>query len=82
MFFQTAKATVTQTYFTLAKSFVGIGILALPHAFMQAGYVCATIGIIVVGYVTYITMLMLVQCRETVDAHQTGECAHTCVQWC
>lgn len=33
------KSSVTQTYFTMFKSFIGLGVLALPRAFQQAGYI-------------------------------------------
>lgn len=61
------KATVSQTYFTLLKSFVGIGILAMPHAYMQAGYIGASIGVILIGWITYVCMIMLVECKQTVE---------------
>mgnify|MGYP002835374527 FL=1 len=61
------KATVAQTYFTLMKSFVGIGILALPHAFMQAGYMAATVGILVIGGVTYFCMALLIKSKQRVQ---------------
>lgn len=77
------KATVAQTYFTLMKSFVGIGILALPHAFMQAGYMAATVGILVIGGVTYFCMALLIKSKQRVqERHGMWVLAHRAVIRC
>eukprot|EP01043_Picozoa_sp_COSAG02_P071804 COSAG02_NODE_13272_length_1417_cov_2.339909_1_plen_250_part_00 len=41
-------ASLAQTYITFFKSFVGIAILGLPHAFSLAGYVLAPLGFLLV----------------------------------
>ena len=62
------KTSVSQTYFTFFKSFIGIGILALPHGFYLAGYIGGPAGMIFVAGVSYYCMLMLLDCRELVVA--------------
>jgi proton-coupled amino acid transporter len=62
------KTSVAQTYFTFFKSFIGIGILALPHGFYLAGYVGGPAGMVFVSLVSYYCMLMLLDCRDLVVA--------------
>ena len=56
------KAGTGATYFTLFKSFCGLGVLALPSAFRLAGYVGGTLGIIVIAGISHHCMDLLLQC--------------------
>lgn len=58
----THKNGTVATYFTLFKSFCGLGVLALPSAFRLAGYVGGTLGIIVIAATSYHCMNLLLQC--------------------
>eukprot|EP00357_Protocruzia_adherens_P011689 CAMPEP_0115023116 /NCGR_PEP_ID=MMETSP0216-20121206/32135_1 /TAXON_ID=223996 /ORGANISM="Protocruzia adherens, Strain Boccale" /LENGTH=458 /DNA_ID=CAMNT_0002396291 /DNA_START=49 /DNA_END=1425 /DNA_ORIENTATION=- len=60
------KASTTRTYFTLFKSFVGIGILALPNAFKQAGIIGGTIGMLVVAAASLYCMELLVRLTDKI----------------
>jgi proton-coupled amino acid transporter len=58
-----AGATVAQSYITFFKSFVGIAILGLPHAFSLAGYILAPIGLVAIAYASYYCMQQLLECK-------------------
>jgi len=57
---------VAGTYFTLFKSFVGVGVLTLPHAFQRAGYVGGAVGLVTVGVLSYFCMRVLLRCGEKI----------------
>jgi hypothetical protein len=64
-------ATLTQTYITFFKSFIGIAILGLPHAFSLAGYILAPLGFFVVAYLSFYCMRLLLACK--VQLLKSGE---------
>ena len=60
------KANRIETFFTLLKSFIGIGILATPYAFMnvsfsfpKAGLVGAVVTIMIIGFLNEYSMQLL-----------------------
>lgn len=58
------KVSDRSTYVTLFKSFVGIGVLAMPHAYANAGYVAGTFGVLLLAWLSYLGMVLLLACRE------------------
>ena len=77
------KAGTVATYFTLFKSFCGLGVLALPSAFRLAGYVGGTLGIIVIAGISYHCMSLLLDCSHLasnklnrLSNQQKTECVH------
>ncbi len=61
-------ASLAQTYITFFKSFVGIAILGLPHAFSLAGYVLAPLGFLLVCYLSFYCMRLLLACKTLLAA--------------
>lgn len=59
------KNGITATYFTMFKSFVGIGILTMPHAYMQAGYIGASFGLVVIAIISYKGMVYLLDGQQS-----------------
>ncbi|GAB5361410.1 hypothetical protein AAMO2058_000710900 [Amorphochlora amoebiformis] len=59
------KTTRTGAYLTLMKAFVGIGILAIPGAYAQAGYILSTIFMILIAVVSYYCSILLISCKDT-----------------
>ena len=55
----TSKATVAQTYFTFFKSFMGIGVLTLPHGFKLAGWWVGLCMILLASYTSYYCIVLL-----------------------
>jgi proton-coupled amino acid transporter len=83
-------ANVAQTYVTFFKSFVGIAILGLPHAFSLAGYVLAPLGFLVICYTSFYCMRLLLACKyrllesegatfDCVDGVQYPDVARACL---
>ena len=58
------KLSISQTYLTFFKSFVGLGVLALPSAFLQAGYILGTVGLCGVAVISYYCMKLLLLCKD------------------
>eukprot|EP00347_Sterkiella_histriomuscorum_P000236 403376658 len=50
--------------FNLFKSFVGVGILALPHTFQLVGVVGGSIGIFIIAIVSMYTMLLQIPTKQ------------------
>ncbi len=61
-------ASLAQTYVTFFKSFVGIAILGLPHAFSLAGYILAPLGFLFVCYLSFYCMRLLLACKTQLAA--------------
>jgi solute carrier family 36 (proton-coupled amino acid transporter) len=61
------KATVAQTYFTFFKSFMGIGVLALPHGFLLAGWWLGICMVLMASYTSYYCITLLLESRDTVE---------------
>jgi amino acid permease len=51
------------TCFNIFKCFIGIGILALPHAFSYIGVIGGCIAILIIGTLNYYTMMMQIECK-------------------
>lgn len=62
---------IMQTYFNSYKCFVGIGILALPAAFHQVGFVAGSIGVTIVGVINLYTMHLMLVCQQKYGADIT-----------
>jgi hypothetical protein len=58
------NASPASVSFNLANSSIGAGILALPFAFKQSGYVLGLILLILFGIVADYTLQLLVKCVE------------------
>jgi len=56
--------SLLQTSFTLFKSFIGIGILALPHSFKLAGGGLGILGILLAGFLNYNGMKLCLKIAE------------------
>eukprot|EP01016_Furgasonia_blochmanni_P000400 TRINITY_DN10076_c0_g1_i4.p1 TRINITY_DN10076_c0_g1~~TRINITY_DN10076_c0_g1_i4.p1 ORF type:complete len:488 (+),score=132.98 TRINITY_DN10076_c0_g1_i4:140-1603(+) len=56
-----AKSSNVQAGFNLFKTFVGMGVLALPETFSHSGYVLGIVGSIFVGLVTIYCMVLIVE---------------------
>jgi len=63
---------IVQTYFNSYKCFVGIGILALPAAFSQAGFVAGSLGVSIVGGINLYTMHLMLVCQQKYGADITS----------
>ena len=61
---QRRKANRIETFFSLLKSFFGIGILATPSAFSKVGVIAAIISIMVIGCLNEYSMRILARLGE------------------
>ena len=61
------KATTMQTTFTTIKMFVGISILASPHAFSNSGVIGGAIGIIIAVTLSILTVTMQSEVATKLD---------------
>eukprot|EP00468_Gymnochlora_sp_CCMP2014_P000029 CAMPEP_0167741940 /NCGR_PEP_ID=MMETSP0110_2-20121227/1139_1 /TAXON_ID=629695 /ORGANISM="Gymnochlora sp., Strain CCMP2014" /LENGTH=505 /DNA_ID=CAMNT_0007626055 /DNA_START=887 /DNA_END=2404 /DNA_ORIENTATION=+ len=60
------KQTKTGAYLTLMKAFVGIGILAVPGAVAEAGYILGSLFLVLIAWVSYYCSLLLLNCKDIV----------------
>jgi len=58
------KSNELQASFNLFKTFIGIGILALPKSFMYTGLGLSLVVMILIGYLNYHTMLLTVEIAD------------------
>ncbi|KAJ2957556.1 hypothetical protein NQZ79_g6733 [Umbelopsis isabellina] len=58
------RASTTKTFFLLLKAFVGSGILFLPKAFSNGGVLFSTIMLWVVAFVSLVSFLLLIKCKD------------------
>jgi len=61
---QTGTASEGKTLFLLLKAFIGTGILFLPRAFSNGGIIFSLILLAISGWLTYLTMILLIRCSE------------------
>jgi proton-coupled amino acid transporter len=61
------KANVCQTYFTFFKSFIGIGVLALPHGFKTAGSVFGVLMILMASTASWYCIGLLMETADIVE---------------
>ncbi|ORY61825.1 hypothetical protein LY90DRAFT_668468 [Neocallimastix californiae] len=61
---QTGTASEGKTMFLLLKAFIGTGILFLPKAFSNGGMLFSLASLAFSGWLTYITMILLIRCSE------------------
>eukprot|EP00939_MAST-03C_sp_MAST-3C-sp1_P003397 g3397.t1 len=57
------KTSTFGAFFTLFKSFVGLGVLALPSAFRESGYVLGSVLLIAIAVISYFCMKLLLDCK-------------------
>lgn len=78
---QQNQCSTIQAFGNTIKSFVGVGILALPYAIKQSGLWAGIIGLVVIGFVSAYTMKILVRCKIEMElrrkfASETNPSAH------
>ena len=56
-------ASMTKTFFTLLKAFVGTGIMFLPKAFRNGGILFSSITLLLVSAISMLAFHLLLQCR-------------------
>lgn len=56
-------ASLTKTFFTLLKAFVGTGIMFLPKAFRNGGILFSSITLVLVSAISMLAFHLLLQCR-------------------
>ncbi|KAF3611036.1 hypothetical protein DY000_02050864 [Brassica cretica] len=54
------RTSAIQTLGNIIVSIVGTGVLGLPYAFRVAGWFAGSLGVIIIGFATYYSMLLLV----------------------
>jgi proton-coupled amino acid transporter len=55
-----------QTFIIIVKSFVGVGILTMPRAFYNGGYIFAPVMMVLIGIYSLVCTTLLVQCRQKI----------------
>ena len=58
------ETSVIQTYFNMFKCFIGIGILATPHAIQDVGIIGGAVVIICCGLLNMYTMTLQIACKN------------------
>ena len=59
------KSTLCCTSFNVINGIVGAGVIGLPYAFHQQGFLPAIIGMLVIAIVTYFTMILQIEVGRT-----------------
>eukprot|EP00943_MAST-04B_sp_MAST-4B-sp1_P009337 g9337.t1 len=59
------KSTLCCTSFNVINGIVGAGVIGLPFAFQQQGFLPAIIGMVVIAIVTYFTMILQIEVGRT-----------------
>ena len=59
------KSTLCCTSFNVINGIVGAGVIGLPYAFHQQGFLPAIIGMLVIAIVTYYTMILQIEVGRT-----------------
>ena len=62
-------ASEVATLITLFKSFVGLGVLAIPHAYTNAGWLLGSVALLVSAWFSYYSILLLVRADEHLQRH-------------
>ena len=62
------KSTNTQLAFNIIISFVGAGLLGMPYAFLQSGWLLGSIALVIVSAANVYAMLRLVDVRKRLEA--------------
>ena len=79
------------TCFNIFKCFIGIGILALPHAFLDVGILGGILGILIIGSLNYYTMMLQVFSKKKLQIGETysdlgflvfGSIGKFLIDWC
>lgn len=58
------KSSTVQAFFNMVTSFLGAGILGLPHAFHQGGIMAAAICLVCIAVLSNYCIRLLLQCRN------------------
>ncbi|XP_031484811.1 amino acid transporter ANT1 [Nymphaea colorata] len=61
------RASAWQTFFNIVVSILGTGVLGLPFAFKTAGWLVASLIILLAGVSTFYSMILLVECRKSLE---------------
>lgn len=68
----TRKSSLSKASLTLFKSFIGTGILALPHSFKDAGLGLSIISTILIGLLSYYTMRLIVRVADHMEKDEVS----------
>ncbi|CAF1935296.1 hypothetical protein Bca4012_074507 [Brassica carinata] len=71
------RTSAIQTLGNIIVSIVGTGVLGLPYAFRVAGWFAGSLGVIIIGFATYYSMLLLIQCRDKLESEEGQEDSKT-----
>ncbi|KIX03558.1 uncharacterized protein Z518_07111 [Rhinocladiella mackenziei CBS 650.93] len=74
-------ASMSKTFFTLLKAFIGTGIMFLPKAFNNGGILFSSITLLTVSIVTTIAFHLLLQCRQAHGKNGYGELGEAIGGW-
>ena len=73
----TVKSSVAGATFNLANGIVGAGIVGLPYAIKQSGFLFGVVGIVICAYLTHYTVTLMI---ETGRAHGRFSYEELCEQ--
>ncbi|KAH7642467.1 hypothetical protein HUG17_5512 [Dermatophagoides farinae] len=59
-----SETTTLQALMTLLKCYIGTGILSMPKAFADSGYIFGVLGVILIGFLCNLCIHMLVQINQ------------------
>ncbi|CAL4928041.1 unnamed protein product [Urochloa decumbens] len=68
-----AGATPAQTIGNIVVSIVGTGVLGLPYAFRNAGWLAGALAVAGAGAATFYCMLLLLECRDKLREQEEAE---------
>ncbi|CAN6314706.1 unnamed protein product [Urochloa humidicola] len=66
-------ATPAQTIGNIVVSIVGTGVLGLPYAFRNAGWLAGALAVAGAGAATFYCMLLLLECRDKLREQEAAE---------
>ncbi|CAN6661512.1 vacuolar amino acid transporter 1 [Trichomonascus vanleenenianus] len=58
------QSTSPQTIFNSVNVLMGVGMLSLPLGFKYAGWVIGTIALVLCGFATFVTAILLAKCQD------------------
>jgi len=79
--FETPLVEQVRLVATIVKSFVGSGVLFLPKAFSNGGWLFSTCIMIVMAVIAQMTILRLVACRQVVHGSYSQIGMRACGRW-
>ncbi|CAN6469136.1 unnamed protein product [Victoria cruziana] len=60
-------ASACETFFNIVVSMMGTGVLGLPFAYKTAGWLVASLLLLLAGVSTFYSMILLVECRKSLE---------------